>query len=38
MKPLSLKLYSDKEAEINRKLRERGIKDAMGDCGFGSVV
>jgi len=38
LKPLWFKLYSDKEAEINRKLRERGIKDAMGDCGFVSVV
>jgi hypothetical protein len=38
MKPLSLKLYSDKEAEMNRKLREREIKDAMEDCGFVSVV
>jgi hypothetical protein len=38
MKPLSLKLYSDKEAEIKRKLRERGIKDAAKGCGFVPVV
>ncbi len=38
MKPLSFEPYSDKEAEINRELRERGIKDAMGDCGFVPVV
>jgi hypothetical protein len=34
MKPLSIKLGSDKEAEIKRKLRERRIKDAMEGCGF----
>jgi soluble lytic murein transglycosylase-like protein len=34
MKPLSFKLCSDKEVEIKRKLRERGIKDAMEGCGF----
>jgi hypothetical protein len=34
MKPLSFKLYSDQEAETKRKLRERGIKDAMEGCGF----
>ncbi len=34
MKPLSFKLYSDQEAEIRRKLRERGIKDATRGCGF----
>ncbi len=38
MKPLSFKLYSDKEAEIKRKLKERGIKDAMEGCGFVPVV
>jgi hypothetical protein len=38
MKPLSFKLYSDKEAEIKRKLRERGIKDGMKGCGFVPVV
>ncbi len=34
MKPLSFRLYSDKEAEIRRKLRERGIKDATTGRGF----
>jgi hypothetical protein len=38
VKPLPFKLCSDKEAEINRKLRERGIKDAMKGCGFVPVV
>ena len=38
IKPLSFKLYSDKEAEIKRKLRERGIKDAMKGCGFVPAV
>jgi hypothetical protein len=38
MKPLSVKLYSDKEAEIDRKLREQGMKDVMEDCSFVSVV
>jgi len=38
MKPLSFKLYSDEEAEIKRKLIERGIKDAIRGCGFVPVV
>jgi hypothetical protein len=38
MKPLSFKLYSGKKAEIKRKLRERGIKDATKGCGFVPVV
>ncbi len=38
MKPLSFKLRSDKEAEIKRKLRERGLKDAMKGCAFVPVV
>ena len=38
MKPLSFKLYSDEEAEIKRKLRERRMKDARKACGFVPVV
>jgi len=38
MKPLSFKLYSDEEAEIKRKLRERRMKDAIKGCGFVPMV
>jgi hypothetical protein len=38
MKPLSFKVCSDQEAEMKRKSRERGIKDAMEGCGFVDVV
>jgi len=30
----TIKLCSDKEAGIKRKLKEQGIKGAMEDCGF----
>jgi hypothetical protein len=38
MKPLSFRLYSDKEAKIKRKLRERGMRDGVKGCGFFPVV
>ena len=38
MKPLLVKLYSDKEAEINRKLRGRGMKGEIEEGGLVSVA
>jgi len=38
MKPLLVRLYPDKEAEINRKLRGRGIEGEMEEGGLVSVA